>query len=153
MLASTQPWPNRTVAGRLPTSGTMAGAGPPTLELTAEMAAHIRATRGPGPNVATAHQHLTRLRAERNSDTTEYEDLTHVTREELFDWRLWLACRPDWEMVVGNGAWAFWFVRICSRDAKPLGLRRRVPRAAHQHGLAGHAPAPAAGQAAHNREP
>ena len=83
------------------------------MELTAEMVAHIRAPRGPGPSMATAHQHLTRLRAEHNSDTTEYVNLTHAPHAKLFDWRLWLACRPDWEWVVGNGAWACWFVRIC----------------------------------------
>ena len=49
--------------------------------------------------MATAHRHLTRFRAEHNSDTAEYVDLTH---SELFDWRHWLACRPDLEMV-GNG--------------------------------------------------
>ena len=101
----------------------MAGAGPPALELTAEMVAHMRATRGPGPSMATAHQHLMRWRAAHNSDSTEYVDLTHVTDAELFDWRLWLACRPDWEMVVGNGVWAFWFVGRCSRDTNLLDYR------------------------------
>ena len=101
----------------------MAGAGPPALELTAETVAHIRATTGLGPSMATAHQQLTRLRAEHNSDTTEYVDLTHVTHADLFDWRLWFACRPDWDMVVGTGAWAFRFVRVCSRDTNLLDYR------------------------------
>ena len=70
----------------------MAGAGLFALEFTVEMAADIRATRGMGPSMAHAHRHLTRLRAERDSGYIEYVDLTH---SELFDWRHWLARRPD----------------------------------------------------------
>ena len=62
--------------------------------------------------MATAHQHLTRLRAEHNADTTADVELTHATHAELFDWRLWPACRLGWEWGVGNAVWAFWFARI-----------------------------------------
>ena len=69
--------------------------------------------------MATAPRHLTTLRADRNSEIIEYVDLAH---SEIFDWRHWLARRLDL-VVVGNGAWAFWFVRICSRDTSLLDYR------------------------------
>ena len=68
------------------------------------MVADMRATRGQGPSLAHARRHRTRLRADHDSDYIEYVDFAH---SELFDWRHWLACRPDLEMVVGNGLWAF----------------------------------------------
>ena len=80
----------------------------------------MRATRGQGPSMGSARRHLTWLRAEHDSDWIAYVDLTH---SELFDWRHWLACRSDAETVVGNGVWAFWFVRICSKDTDLLDFR------------------------------
>lgn len=64
-----------------------------------------------------AHRELTRLRDLTRGTDTVRMDLTNIDVGEPFDWRGWVANRDDAAQLVGPGVWAFWFVRLTTRDS------------------------------------
>ena len=71
-----------------------------------DIAWHARRT---APTWKEAHDLLTWMR-DTNGQTIQTRDYHNLTNYYAFDWKAWIANRPDAEQIVGEGVWAFVFV-------------------------------------------